>query len=93
VVVTLEVPGLDRDDLDITVTRDGLLIRGEKREEHEDKRRDFYLAERRYQSFARPVPLPPGLDLDHAEARVKHGVLRIRVPKAAARPGRVSWPR
>jgi HSP20 family protein len=41
----------------------------------------------------RTVPLPAGLDLDRAEARVKHGVLQIRVPKAAARPGRVSWPR
>lgn len=93
VIVTLEVPGLDRDDLDITVTPEGLTIRGEKRAEREEQSKDLYLAERRYGSFVRTVPLSSGLDLDRAEARVKRGVLTIRLPKAAGRSRRTPWAR
>jgi len=111
VIVTVEVPGLGPDDLELMSTPAGLLIRGEKREvwqapgsgvsvtpeglivrggsrEPKDtRRRDFYVAECRYGSFVRTVPLPPGLDLDRAEARVANGVLTVRFPKAASRPG------
>lgn len=53
----------------------------------EDKRKEYHLVESRYGSFVRTVPLPPGLDLDRAQARVKRGVLTVRFPKAAAGPG------
>lgn len=86
-MVTVEVPGLDRDDLDLVIAPEGLIVRGEKREAREDERKDFYLAECRYGSFVRTVPLPSGLDLDRAEARVRHGVLTVRFPKAAGRSG------
>ncbi len=87
VVVTAEVPGLDRDDLDVTVATGRLTIRGEKREEREDRRKDYRLVECRYGAFARSVPLPPGLDVERAEARVKRGILTVRIPKAAAGGG------
>jgi HSP20 family protein len=87
VVVTAEVPGLDRDDLDITVTTAGLTIRGEKREEREDRRKDYRVVECRYGAFVRSVPLPPALDVERAEARVKRGVLTVKIPKGAARGG------
>lgn len=87
VIVTVEVPGLDRDDLDLMTTPEGLTVRGEKREEREDKRKDVYIAECSYGSFVRTVPLPPGVDLDRAEARIKRGVLTVRFPKAAGRAG------
>ena len=83
-IVTAEVPGLDRDDLDLSITSQGLTIRGEKREEAETRRKDYQFVERRYGSFVRTVPLPPGLDLDRAEARVKRGVLTVKIPKTAA---------
>jgi HSP20 family protein len=83
-IVTAEVPGLDRDDLDLSITPQGLTIRGEKREEAETRRKDYQFVERRYGSFVRTVPLPPGLDLDRAEARVKRGVLTVKIPKTAA---------
>ena len=86
VVVTMEVPGLDRDDLNLVMTPGGLIVRGEKREEREDKRKDFHVTERRYGSFVRTVPLPLGLDVDRAKARVANGVLTVRFPKAADRP-------
>jgi HSP20 family protein len=86
-VVTMEVPGLDRDDLDLRITPQGLVVRGEKREETESKRRGYQFVERRYGSFARTVPLPPGLDVDRVDARVKRGVLTVKIPKAAAASG------
>jgi HSP20 family protein len=86
-IVTIEVPGLDGDDLEVRLTPRGLTIRGEKREEKEAKRKGYELVERRYGSFVRSVPLPPGLDLDGAEARVIRGVLTVTIPKAAAFAG------
>jgi HSP20 family protein len=86
-IVTAEVPGLDRDDIKLTITPEGLTIRGEKREESEDRRKDGVVAQSRYERFVRSVPLPPGLDVDRAEARVKNGVLTVRFPKVDARPG------
>jgi HSP20 family protein len=87
VVVTVEVPGVDRDDLDLMISSEGLVIRGETREEREDKRRDYRLVQSRYGSFVRTVPLPPGLDLDHPKARLKDGVLTVRFPKVDTGPG------
>ena len=86
-VVTAEVPGLDREDLELTITPGALIIRGEKREEKQDQGKDFYMTEARYGRFVRTVPLPTGLDVDRASARVRHGVLTVKFPKAAAGPG------
>jgi HSP20 family protein len=61
-----------------------LTIRGEKREEAESRRNGYEVVERRYGSFVRTLPLPPGLDLDRAEARVRRGVLTVKIPKTAA---------
>ena len=79
VVIRMDVPGLDRDDLNLTITPQGLTVRGEKLEDKD--------GERHYESFVRTVPLPPGLDVDGAEARVRRGVLTVRFPKVVARPG------
>jgi len=87
VVVTVEVPGVNRDDLDLTISSEGLVIRGETREEREDQRRDYRLVQSRYGSFVRTVPLPPGLDQDHPKARLKDGVLTVRFPKVDTGPG------
>jgi HSP20 family protein len=78
-VVRAEVPGMDRDDLALTIAPEGLTIRGEKREERD--------GEVRYASFVRTVPLPPGLDVDRAEARVSQGMLTVKFPKVETRPG------
>ena len=86
-IATMEVPGLDGDDLDVRLTPQSLIVRGEKREEKEAKRKGYELVERRYGSFVRSVPLPPGLDLDRADARVKRGVLTVTIPKAATFAG------
>lgn len=88
VVVRMEVPGMKRDDIELSVMPHALVVRGEKREEKEDRRKDYRLVEMRYGTFVRTVPLPAGLDLDHAEAVVKNGVLTVRFPKTTASDGR-----
>jgi HSP20 family protein len=81
--VTAELPGMDSDDIDVTLTRDSLTIRGEKQEETEDKGKDYYSAECRYGSFHRVIPLSAEVDETKAEADFKRGVLKIRLPKTA----------
>jgi HSP20 family protein len=85
VVVTAELPGLDANDIELAITPDGLVIRGEKCEARDDARKEFYVSERRYGQFVRTVPLPSGIDTDRAEARVERGVLTVRFPKVGKR--------
>jgi HSP20 family protein len=87
-VVTAEVPGLDKEDLDLAIQGNALVIRGEKREEKEDTGRNVHVSERRYGSFVRTVPLPDGVDLERADARVDRGVLTVRFPKLETRTTR-----
>ena len=61
-----------------------LTIRGEKKEEKEEKKRDYYLSERRYGSFERRFQLPDGVDSDKIEAAFKKGLLTVTLPKTAA---------
>lgn len=84
-VVTVEVPGLDPEDVDVTIRGNNLTIRGEKREEKDDVRRDVRVSERRYATFVRSIPLPDDADLERADARVKRGVLTVRLPKREPR--------
>jgi|YelNatPaOPRAMG01_1025707.scaffolds.fasta_scaffold00001_204 HSP20 family protein len=82
VIVKAEVPGLDRKDLRLTVTDGTLVIRGQTQEEKEDKRRNFYRREIRYGSIYREVPLPAEVMPDKAKARLRKGILEVRIPKA-----------
>jgi HSP20 family protein len=80
--VTAELPGVDEEDIDVTITRDMLTIQGEKKEETEDEGKNYYRAERSYGSFRRTVSLPGEVvDTDQAEATYKNGLLTIILPK------------
>jgi|SRR5208283_3082316 len=81
--VSVELPGLDEKDIDISLNKDALTIRGEKTEEKEHKRRDYYRMERSYGSFSRMIPLPVEIETDKAEATFKKGVLSITLPKTS----------
>jgi HSP20 family protein len=70
----------------VRVTPEGLIVRSEARNQP-DRRRDVYVAECHYGAFVRTVPLPSGIDLDRAEARVTNGVLTVRFPKTTTRAG------
>lgn len=85
-VVQMEVPGLDRDDIELTISDAGLTISGQRREERHKKQKDGSVAETRYQRLLQTVPLPPGIDVDRADARVDRGVLTVRFPKTEEQP-------
>lgn len=80
--VSAELPGLDQKDIELSLDRDLLVIRGEKRSETEEKGRNSYRAERRYGAFSRSVRLPTEVKADKAEAAFKNGVLTVTLPKA-----------
>lgn len=79
--VTAELPGLDAADIDIKFAHDMLTISGEKKEEKQEKKKDYYLSERRYGSFQRSFQLPEGIDSDKIEAKFDKGVLKVTLPK------------
>lgn len=82
-VITAEVPGLGPGDLEVTVTDGTLVLRGEKQAERERSGAGYHWSERRYGAFLRSLPLPPGVEVGRASARLRHGVLTIRLPKSA----------
>lgn len=79
--VHAELPGMDEQDIDVSLTRNGLTIKGEKKEEKEDKGKDYYHMERSYGSFSRIIPLPVEVDEAGIKASFKKGVLTITLPK------------
>jgi len=81
--VAAELPGIEEKDIDVTVSGNSLTIKGEKKEEKEDKGKDYYRMERSYGSFSRTIPLPVEVETDHASASYKKGILLIKIPKSA----------
>ena len=79
--VSAEVPGLDEKDVEVLLTHDSLTIKGEKKEEKEEKGESYYRSERRYGSFCRVIPLTTEVDSDKAEAKFSKGVLHVTIPK------------
>jgi HSP20 family protein len=82
--VSAELPGLSESDIDVSLTKDGLLVKGEKKEETEEKKEGYHRLERRYGSFQRLIPIPFEIDQDKVEATFKNGVLRVTLPKTEA---------
>lgn len=80
-VITAEVPGLEAGDLHLELQDDTLLIRGEKRQEWEKQNAGVYRMERRYGSFERVLSLPDDAERDRLEAKLKHGVLTVTLPR------------
>jgi HSP20 family protein len=79
--ITVELPGMDENDIDLSVTRDTLTIRGEKKDEKEEKNASYHRMERVYGLFSRTIPLPLEVNVDAAKADYKKGVLTINIPK------------
>jgi len=82
--VTLEMPGMKADDIDIDLENNVLTIRGEKLEERseEDEQHTWHLSERRYGQFSRSFILPRDVDQEQIEARFDEGVLTVEIPKS-----------
>ena len=81
--ITAELPGMEEKDVELMLTGNSLTLKGEKKEEKEEKGKSFYHVERSYGTFQRTVPLPEGIDLKKIDAEFKNGVLTVRLPKTA----------
>jgi HSP20 family protein len=79
--VTAELPGMDEKNIEVKLDNGGLTIKGEKREEKEEKQKGYHLQERRFGSFERYFAIPDGVDSDKIEANFKKGVLTVELPK------------
>lgn len=79
--VTAELPGMDEKNIEVKLANGGLTIKGEKREEKEEKKKDYYLQERHFGSFERYFSVPESVNTDKIEANFKKGVLTVTLPK------------
>ncbi len=80
-LIKADCPGMTESDIHINVSGDMLTIKGERKEEKEEKRENYYLSERRFGSFERSFQIPDAVDADKIDASFKNGVLEIRLPK------------
>lgn len=83
VVVRAEIPGVKKEDLDVTLTEDTISIAGEKKKEEKVEKKDYYHWESSYGSFARTFSLPAEVQTEKAKSQFKNGVLEVRIPKTA----------
>lgn len=91
VYVVAELPGLSQKDFSVQLEKRRLILRGEKKAGHEERRREGYFSECSYGSFTRTIPLPCEIDADKVSAKYKHGVLTVTLPKTEeARAHRVN---
>jgi len=91
VTVTAELPGVDPKDVEISVSGNMLSIRGQKREDHEEKKRNYHYIERSFGSFQRSIQLPSSVDADKVDAVFKNGILTVTLQKRPdAKPKRIT---
>ena len=81
-VVKASIPGVNPDDIDITLTDNVLTIKAEVKEEKEVEEARYHLRERRFGVFSRSITLPTAVDADKVEALYENGVLTLTIPKA-----------
>ncbi len=79
--VDAELPGVDRNDIDLTITRDSLVIKGKKEDIEHKNAGEIACSERTYGEFSRVISLPQFVDVDKVEAKYHNGVLCINLPK------------
>jgi HSP20 family protein len=82
IVVKAEIPGIDPKDMDISLTDGVLTIKGEKKQEKEERDENYHLIERSYGTFARSVRLPKEVTNDKIGATYKNGLLTVTLPKS-----------
>ena len=83
VEVTMELPGMKPEEVNVEIVEGRLWITGEKKEEKEEKGKTFHRIERKYGQFRRVLPLPTKVEAERVEAQMIEGVLKIVLPKAA----------
>jgi len=82
IVVKAELPGIKKEDLEVTLTDGAITISGDKKKEKEIKKKDYYKWERSYGSFCRTLSLPSEVQADKVKSTFKDGILEVRMPKS-----------
>ncbi len=80
--ITMELPGMAGEDIEITVSDDSLTVKGEKRDEREEKKKNYHIKERSYGSFQRSFRIPSGVDHGKIDASCTSGILQVSLPKS-----------
>jgi HSP20 family protein len=90
-LVEAALPGINSEDVEVTVENNVLTIKGETRQEVDDQKRNFHRVERRFGSFQRTIGLPTTVKADAIQASLTNGVLRLEIPKAEeVKPRKIS---
>jgi HSP20 family protein len=88
VVVKVQVPGINKDDLQLTITEQALTVKGEMKEEEQKENKHYHRQEFRYGTFVRSIALPASVQAEKATAQLKDGVLAVTMPKSAQAQGK-----
>jgi HSP20 family protein len=86
VIVRIELPGMRKEDIDVSVSRGRLRVRGQKRYSHDQEPRYYHLMERAFGRFERSIALPTDIDARKAEVSYQDGVITVILPKTAPTP-------
>ncbi|HKF22019.1 MAG TPA: Hsp20/alpha crystallin family protein [Candidatus Angelobacter sp.] len=82
-VLKMEIPGVNEEDIKVSLENNTLTVNGERKFEKEEKEENFQRIERRYGSFTRTFRLPSSVDPEHAEASYDKGILKLTLAKRA----------
>ncbi len=82
IIVTMDLPGMDKEDVDIALSSDELSVVAQRKTETGMEEGSFHQRERSYRRFERTISLPTGVKADEAHAKLESGVLKINIPKA-----------
>ena len=82
IIIQSTIAGVSPDDLDVSITNDMVTIRGERRQQFDVDQEDYFYQECYWGTFSRSIILPVEIDADRAEAKIKNGILTVRIPKA-----------
>lgn len=82
-VARIELPGVEKKDVKISLSENNLTVQGEIEKDKETKKEDYYCCERAYGTYSRTISLPAEIDQDKIKANFKNGILEITIPKKA----------
>jgi HSP20 family protein len=81
IIAKVDLPGMEKEDIEVNITDHRLTVKGEKKKTEEIKEENYYRSERTYGTFSRTVEIPKEVQVEKARATFKNGVLEIRLPK------------
>lgn len=85
IIVSVEIPGINKEEIDLEVNENNLIVKAERKSKKEQKDKNYYRCERSYSSFYRNIPLPEAIQENNTTAEYKDGILKVTLPKKESR--------